>query len=71
MVIYLPLFFSFRNYRFTAYQNYTAWSHYYESLGKGVRVVIPSCVVTRIRECFPNAEGVPYVGFKELEGLID
>lgn len=64
-------FFFSRNYRFIAYQQYTAWSHYFEVLGKGVRVVIPSCVVQEIRKKFPNPPGVPYVGFAAYQDIID
>lgn len=34
-----------------------------EKLGKGKRVTIPSCVVKKIREHFPEQNG-QYIGFK-------
>ena len=37
-----------------AYQQYTAWSHYFEVLGKRIRVVILSCVIKVICGKFPN-----------------
>nr|XP_055054222.1 P2X purinoceptor 7-like [Misgurnus anguillicaudatus]XP_055062958.1 P2X purinoceptor 7-like [Misgurnus anguillicaudatus] len=46
-------------YRHLAYRNVVRWCWGY--LGQHIRVVIPSCVVTRIREEFPE-EG-PYRGF--------
>lgn len=55
-----------KQFRFTAYRQYTAWVHYFESLGKGKRVVIPSCVVKEIRTKFPDPNG-HYVGFKEYK----
>ena len=48
-----------------AYHQYSAWSHHYESLGRGNRVVIPACVVKRIREEFPSQDG-HYTGYKEF-----
>ena len=55
-----------KQYRFTAYYQYTAWTHYFEILGKGKRIVVPSCVVKEIRNTFPEASG-KYVGFKQTE----
>ncbi|XP_066921085.1 P2X purinoceptor 7-like [Clytia hemisphaerica] len=54
--------------RYTAYRQYTAWSHYFETLGKNVRVVVPSCVVKEIRNAFPEASG-KYVGFKRFKDI--
>ena len=51
--------------RYTSYRQYTAWAHFYERLGKGCRVVIPVCVVRKIREVFPDSNG-NYTGFKEF-----
>ena len=42
-----------RHFRFTAYRQYSAWIHHYEKLGRGNRVVIPSCVIDKIRKEFP------------------
>ena len=53
-------FLIFRQLRFTAYRQFSAWSHHYESLGKGNRVVIPSCVVGRIRGEFPAKKDDDY-----------
>jgi len=55
-----------RQYRFAAYYQFSAWSNHYEFLGKGVRVVIPSCVINTIREAYPS-QGEDYTGFKEFQ----
>ncbi|XP_068105448.1 uncharacterized protein [Hyperolius riggenbachi] len=52
---------SSRSLRFAAYTEYTHLVH--GALGPGVRIPIPSCVVTQIRSHFPEAEGGSYVGF--------
>ena len=56
---------SFRNDRSIAYVQYTAWVHHYELLGRGNRVVLQACVISRIRGEFlsPNDD---YTGFKEF-----
>ena len=48
-----------------AYSQFTAWAHHFEKLGHRVRVVLPSCVVRKIREQFPA------VGDEEYVGLMD
>ncbi|XP_064643604.1 P2X purinoceptor 7-like [Lineus longissimus] len=48
--------------RHGAYRQMIFWAHGF--LGRKVRRVIPSCVVKRIREVFPAADG-QYVGFLE------
>ncbi|XP_026106003.1 P2X purinoceptor 7-like [Carassius auratus] len=48
-------------YRFLAYRSFVSWC--WGFLGRKVRVVIPSCVVLRIRREFPDAQG-SYVGFR-------
>ena len=51
--------------RYTSYRQYTAWAHYYERLGRRNRIVIPACVVNRIREEYPEANGT-HTGFSEF-----
>ena len=51
----------FRSYRYASYRQFTWWVH--NRIGKGVRRVIPSCVVKLIREVFPSPDG-QYVGFQ-------
>ncbi|XP_045925772.1 P2X purinoceptor 7 isoform X1 [Micropterus dolomieu] len=48
-------------YKHLAYRSFVSWCWGY--LGRSVRVVIPSCVVLRIRQQFPDPEG-QYVGFR-------
>ncbi|XP_040079223.1 P2X purinoceptor 7 [Ixodes scapularis] len=49
-------------YRYTAYRQFTWWV--YHILGRGNRKVLPSCVVSRIRQEFPSFNG-RYVGFRQ------
>lgn len=44
--------------------NFSVGSDEVSLLGKKFRVVIPSCVVTKIRKAFPNEDG-DYEGFHE------
>jgi len=52
-----------RNLRYFLYRQFTVlkWGH----LGKRRRVKIPGCVEEKIRELFPDPDGV-YVGFKPI-----
>ncbi|XP_073721922.1 P2X purinoceptor 7-like [Misgurnus anguillicaudatus] len=50
-----------QRYRHLAYRSFVSWCWGY--LGRSNRVVIPSCVVQRIRQEFPDAAG-SYVGFR-------
>ena len=58
------LLLSFRNYRYASYKQFTWWIH--SRLGKGMRKVIPSCVVRSIRKNYPSENGV-YTDFKQAE----
>lgn len=50
--------------RFTAYRQYCLWA--WGKLGKHNRKVIPSCIVCRIRDRFPDPNG-NYTGFLDVE----
>ncbi|XP_078025266.1 P2X purinoceptor 7-like [Epinephelus lanceolatus] len=52
-------------YRYLAYRSFVSWC--WGFLGRRVRVVLPACVVLRIRAEFPDAEG-QYVGFRPVLG---
>lgn len=47
-----------------AYRQFINWVRRSQPLGKKFRVVIPSCVVTKIRNSFPDEHG-NYEGFHE------
>lgn len=51
-----------KNWRYLAYRQFVYWINSWKNLGKGYRVVIPSCAVKKIRESYPEQSGV-YVGF--------
>ena len=48
--------------RYAAYRQLCWWIH--TRLGKGLRRIIPACVVKKIREEYPSADG-SYTGFQE------
>uniref|UniRef100_A0A8P4G5Q0 P2X purinoreceptor 7 intracellular domain-containing protein n=1 Tax=Dicentrarchus labrax TaxID=13489 RepID=A0A8P4G5Q0_DICLA len=48
-------------YRYLAYRGFVSWC--WGFLGRRIHVVLPSCVVLRIRAEFPDAQGI-YVGFR-------
>ncbi|KAM4566075.1 P2X purinoceptor 7-like [Odontesthes bonariensis] len=50
-----------RRYRYLSCRSFVSWC--WGFLGRRIRVVIPACVVLRIRSEFPDEEG-HYVGFK-------
>ncbi|KAG9264051.1 P2X purinoceptor 7-like, partial [Astyanax mexicanus] len=54
-----------RRCRHLAYRSFVSWCWGY--LGRKVRVVVPACVVLRIRREFPDTEG-QYVGFRAALG---
>ena len=49
-----------RNIRFQVYRRYARIHH--PGLQRGERIVIPTCIVNKIRAEWPNAEGSAYVG---------
>jgi hypothetical protein len=49
--------------RFLAYKQFVIWINSCTTLGKGNRVVIPSCVVAAIRQTFPEESPASYTGF--------
>ena len=62
--------FLFRALRFAGYKQYTFWVHNY--LGKGVRKVIPSCAVWKIRNNYKSEDDnyVPFMESKEDENRL-
>ncbi len=51
----------FSRYRYLSYRSFVIWC--WGLLGCRIRVIIPACVVLRIRSEFPDEEG-HYIGFK-------
>ena len=51
----------YRSYRLAAYRQFIHWT--YNRLGRGVRKVLPSCVVNTICQEFPEEGGI-YTGFR-------
>lgn len=57
-----------KTWRFICYKQYTSWVNSWIAMGKGNRVVLPSCVVSKIRKEYPEPNGI-YVGFKNSKNL--
>ena len=58
------VYFICRSYRLAAYREFIYWTHL--KLGKGIRKVIPSCIVA-IRHEFPEANNIfGYKIYREL-----
>ncbi|KAK0152123.1 hypothetical protein N1851_006488 [Merluccius polli] len=56
-------------YRLVAYRIVLEWGLKGTQLGRGNRCVLPSCVVTSIRNKYPSATG-QYVGFREAQDAL-
>ncbi|XP_008189958.1 P2X purinoceptor 7-like [Acyrthosiphon pisum] len=54
--------------RCICYKQYTSWVNSWIAMGKGNRVVLPACVVQKIRKEYPEPNGI-YVGFKNSKKL--
>jgi len=52
-----------------AYRAFVSWMMQGKRLGKGVRVVIPACVVSCIRNRFPSPDG-QYTGFEHSSNFV-
>ena len=64
-------FFSFiRQSRLMAYRQFICWAYRGERLGKGVRRVLPACVVTAIRARYADPQE-EYTGFMEVRDALD
>ena len=51
--------------RLVAYRQYTWWIHGH--LGRRIRIAIPSCAVSAIRDVYPEADPGTYRGFEEVD----
>ena len=70
-VIHVHLFVCFRQSRLTAYRQCVCWMLRGKKLGKGKRVIFPSCVVDAVGRKFPEPSG-DYTGVKSaLESITD
>ncbi|XP_050066073.1 P2X purinoceptor 7-like [Aphis gossypii] len=49
--------------RYICYKQFTLWVNSWMPIGRGNRVVIPACVVKKIRERYPEENGL-YIGFQ-------
>lgn len=56
--------------RLVAYRVVLEWALKGESLGRGHRTPLPSCVVKTIRQTYPSESGI-YVGFQESQEALD
>ncbi|XP_055050357.1 uncharacterized protein [Misgurnus anguillicaudatus] len=61
---------SVKQYRLTAYRHFMEWVLQGERLGKGYRLVLPTCVVQYIRRRFPAPDG-QYCGYKETAEALE
>ncbi|KAL4126499.1 hypothetical protein QTP88_010721 [Uroleucon formosanum] len=57
-----------KTWRFICYKQYTSWVNSWIAMGRGNRVVLPACVEQKIREEYPEPNGI-YVGFKNSKNL--
>lgn len=55
-----------KTWRYVAYKQFVSWINAWMPIGFRKRVVIPSCVIKKIRQCFPEVNG-KYVGFKNYK----
>ena len=53
-----------------AYRLFLCWVRRGQPLGKKKRVVLPLCVVSKIRKTFPDPGGI-YEGFHDVESSSD
>ncbi|ESO98019.1 hypothetical protein LOTGIDRAFT_174456 [Lottia gigantea] len=53
---------SYRRRRYTAYRQFMRWI--WDFLGKNIRVPLPACVVTQVRQRYPSPE---FTGFLDVE----
>ena len=55
-----------KNYRFCAYRMFINMISC-SDINRNVRYILPACVVSKIREKFPNLDGAPYTGYISLK----
>lgn len=56
-----------RTWRYAAYKQFTSWINSWTTIGFKNRIVLPSCVIWKIRDEFPEEDG-NYTGFKSAVG---